>query len=715
MRFKTKIIMLVTIMVLIMAAFCPPGRADTVADNQGQVAEGITQVWVNPYYVDNDTNLQFVKPQQALEVLTPSYVANLDELKTLLRQAFAKRETSIPIIYTGASNDLQQIESIINSIKAEDDYLQFSMQGWSFNGQGTEGNYQINLAVGYLTTLEQENDVDRRVAEILSTIIDPGMNPHQIVKAIHDYIVLNVAYDQTLTEHSAYAALFNKHQTVCQGYALLAYKMLEQAGLQARIIGGTAGGGSHAWNMVQLEDQWYYMDCTWDDPVPDIAGRVKYNYYNLSAQEINIDHQADAEYSSLPLAGTPYADTLNTLIQANSNQNEIYLRLRQQLELDYLLPENTAATADDLKIKMLAGAAQYNSEYGVRYNNGSGNLGSTVNQIFYEIASQTKLIGYSLSYTDYNRGGTDGYLLLNFVFTYSLSNCAPTASSVTIEGTPRTNEKIMGTYQYNDVENNLEGLSQLQWYRGEKDDGSDKSVIPGAIGHCYTVHSVDEGKYLFFEVCPIASTGTLSGTSAWSSASSKVESATVTLESLEITTPAAKRSYTVGDTLDITGLVVTGAYSDGSTKPEPITAANITGFNSATAAAEQVLTITIGDKTVTYKVQITAAQPVDECFIATAAFGSKFTWPVALLRHFRDQYLLATSWGTAFVEFYYQHSPPIAAMIATSQSLKMLVGVLLAPVIAIVYIMYHPMLMVIVLLGVFLIYRYRLRKRYVRV
>jgi hypothetical protein len=102
------------------------------------------------------------------------------------------------------------------------------------------------------------------------------------------------------------------------------------------------------------------------------------------------------------------------------------------------------------------------------------------------------------------------------------------------------------------------------------------------------------------------------------------------------------------------------------------------------------------------------------CFIATAAFGSKFDWPVALLREFRDQYLLTNAWGTAFVKFYYQHSPPIAAIIATSQPLKILVRVLLAPVIAIVYIMYHPILMVTVLLIGFLIYRYRLRRRYVQ-
>ena len=76
------------------------------------------------------------------------------------------------------------------------------------------------------------------------------------------------------------------------------------------------------------------------------------------------------------------------------------------------------------------------------------------------------------------------------------------------------------------------------------------------------------------------------------------------LQSIAITTSASKLSYNIGDNLDISGLVVTGTYSDGSTKIEPITAENITGFNSAVAATDQVLTITVKDNTVTYKVQI---------------------------------------------------------------------------------------------------------------
>jgi len=114
--------------------------------------------------------------------------------------------------------------------------------------------------------------------------------------------------------------------------------------------------------------------------------------------------------------------------------------------------------------------------------------------------------------------------------------------------------------------------------------------------------------------------------------------------------------------------------------------------------------------------QVVQQGKTDECFIATAAFGSKFDWPVMLLRHFRDQYMLTNPLGTAFVKFYYQNSPPIAAMIASSQPLKILVRLLLAPVIAGVYLIYHPVILeaaLFLLIAFLAVRRLRLRRRYI--
>jgi len=156
-----------------------------------------------------------------------------------------------------------------------------------------------------------------------------------------------------------------------------------------------------------------------------------------------------------------------------------------------------------------------------------------------------------------------------------------------------------------------------------------------------------------------------------------------------------------------------GTYSDGaSVTAEAVTQAGYTfvnwteGGSEVSQSASYTFSIS-ADRDLTAHFQANVPGPTDECFIATAAFGSKFTWPVKLLRHFRDQYLLTNSLGTAFVEFYYQNSPPIAAAIADSPALRVLVRLLLAPIILGVYLLEHPLLLSAALLGLLLTLRRR--------
>jgi hypothetical protein len=86
--------------------------------------------------------------------------------------------------------------------------------------------------------------------------------------------------------------------------------------------------------------------------------------------------------------------------------------------------------------------------------------------------------------------------------------------------------------------------------------------------------------------------------------------------------------------------------------------------------------------------------PAGQCFIATAAFGTPLAPKVVVLRRFRDQTLLHTAIGRAFVAAYYRFSPPLARFISVHESVRSMVRVGLWPVILIaeVSLWGHPIL-----------------------
>jgi len=106
-----------------------------------------------------------------------------------------------------------------------------------------------------------------------------------------------------------------------------------------------------------------------------------------------------------------------------------------------------------------------------------------------------------------------------------------------------------------------------------------------------------------------------------------------------------------------------------------------------------------------------AVQPIDECFIATAAFGSKLNPAVALLRQFRDQCLLSNLPGQTFVKFYYANSPAVARTISENIFLKLIVRVMLIPFIIIAWAVLHYEATVFFLIGLAAVYVYQRRRQ----
>ncbi len=81
---------------------------------------------------------------------------------------------------------------------------------------------------------------------------------------------------------------------------------------------------------------------------------------------------------------------------------------------------------------------------------------------------------------------------------------AQTAPSVNlkISGSYRTGQVLTASYEYSDVEDDIESGSTYQWYTANNTSGNGKSAISGATSLTYTITESDLNKYISFEVIP---------------------------------------------------------------------------------------------------------------------------------------------------------------------------------------------------------------------
>lgn len=122
------------------------------------------------------------------------------------------------------------------------------------------------------TQLEQMTAEFDAAVEKALTGIDESMSDLEKALYCHDYIIKSNAYDYknftnntvSSTSHSAYGALV-LNTSVCDGYSLAFSYLMKQCGINARLV--TSDSMAHAWNAVEIDGNWYFLDLTHDDPV----------------------------------------------------------------------------------------------------------------------------------------------------------------------------------------------------------------------------------------------------------------------------------------------------------------------------------------------------------------------------------------------------------------------------------------------------------------
>ena len=171
---------------------------------------------------------------------------------------------------------------------------------------------------------------------------------------VYRYIIENCVYDEDVSKdgygdshpsiYNLYGVMVDKN-AVCEGYSRALDFLCSSIGVDTVCVGGVADtendedvdsekSGLHMWNAVQLDNEWYWADCTWDDwDEDDDLGDVFY-YLNVTDEIMFKDHTVDKTYKQITRDEYRGLDTyLNTFVPRDCTATKYCYYLREGVTL----------------------------------------------------------------------------------------------------------------------------------------------------------------------------------------------------------------------------------------------------------------------------------------------------------------------------------------------------------------------------------------------
>ncbi len=158
-----------------------------------------------------------------------------------------------------------------------------------------------------------------KASAVLDRITNGGMTDYDKELAVHDYIVENCTYDlgaKAIIPHPGehaedpYGALIDG-RAICKGYTTTFELFMEMLDIPCETVyyrHPEDSSHDHAWNIVTINGSPYYVDVTWDDPVPDNGPRLtRHTNFNMSYDMLCYEHKPPESCPQTPVLTDTYA------------------------------------------------------------------------------------------------------------------------------------------------------------------------------------------------------------------------------------------------------------------------------------------------------------------------------------------------------------------------------------------------------------------------
>ena len=131
---------------------------------------------------------------------------------------------------------------------------------------------------GYIYTESEISEIQNAMEagfQEVSSLIPADASDYEKVRIVYTYVIDNTQY-QASDDDQCIAGVFWKKEAVCAGYAGAVQYLLERIGVPCIYVDGSTQGSTegHAWNIVKLDGEYYYVDATNGDQPDFLNGNA---------------------------------------------------------------------------------------------------------------------------------------------------------------------------------------------------------------------------------------------------------------------------------------------------------------------------------------------------------------------------------------------------------------------------------------------------------
>lgn len=261
--------------------------------------KGTTNLEINEYHKNDDFELA----QNTIN-LTPSSNNDFNNIfYTILNSGMNEVVIYCSSDYKNCINDFNdytknssEIEAINNYVDPFNSFKNIAVSTDNFN------RIQINITKAY--TENQIELIDSMINKYIKENINSSMNDREKIRAFHDYIINNTKYDMNYnvdvnkdtypnSPYNAYGVLF-ENKAICGGYSDVMAIYLDKIGIKNYRIASS----EHIWNYVFVDNNWYHLDLTWDDPITNTGEDILiYDFFLIDNKQLESKKTSQHQYN----------------------------------------------------------------------------------------------------------------------------------------------------------------------------------------------------------------------------------------------------------------------------------------------------------------------------------------------------------------------------------------------------------------------------------